>query len=617
MSQRRTEHPRLGLPPGVRELSSLRPGELASLGDEASDLARISELGAPLAPAYVIALGPDVEAPLSATIEAALGLDVARPVVEIGALFTTHALAARASRAWPELVVLRRGDDVRGRVRALLRALESPTLRVALGGSRLDAHVRVVVREDGPHGTASSVEPSTGDPDRVGVWEPGAQPHVLDRKTMRVEIPGTGELSTDTIERAADLVPRAQLALARPVEIRFGMMRGSMVVLSARRDERAACFGDAPYRRVALLTADEGPIAPLAVDCLDQALRQVEPEGRVPRVERIYARAYRAVATTAPPEPAPGSLARAAISAAQVASDVGRPLAAARQLRDTVDARIRGFAREPLDRLPSSSLVGVLRERQALVIEVMVLLERSRIATFAVVAAMEAAVGKLPRECVHALAALRRTRERRRADERLLRFARHLVDQVGEVPAVGRVPAGVRRAWDDVAKELSAVRPLGVDVRPRTYGSCDEALRAGIEEAQRHDPEAAERARREATRRLLETARSRPLGRAREALVAPLTLMLSRLADSKGELGEALASAALQLREAACAIGARLVRDGVIDEPEDALLLDATELAEALSGEPGAYAARVRLRREADARWRAFDPPRRIDQRLA
>ena len=119
-------------------------------------------------------------------------------------------------------------------------------------------------------------------------------------------------------------------------------------------------------------------------------------------------------------------------------------------------------------------------------------------------------------------------------------------------------------------------------------------------------------ARREAVRRVLATARVRPLGRAREAIAGTLAIGLAQLADIKGRMGESLATAMLRLRASACEVGAHLVEQGVLDEPEDALYLDLVEIEEAIAGEPGAYASRVRLRREADLRWRHFDPPRQI-----
>jgi hypothetical protein len=59
------------------------------------------------------------------------------------------------------------------------------------------------------------------------------------------------------------------------------------------------------------------------------------------------------------------------------------------------------------------------------------------------------------------------------------------------------------------------------------------------------------------------------------------------------------------------------VESGVVDDPEDVLYLAVAEIQEALGGEPGAYTARVRMRREEDARWRSIEPPTRLLARPA
>jgi len=231
------------------------------------------------------------------------------------------------------------------------------------------------------------------------------------------------------------------------------------------------------------------------------------------------------------------------------------------------------------------------------------------------VSALESVTGALPRDAIHALSAIRKTRTRRRGEEKLLRLARHLVDQLGEVPAPQRIPATLRRRWEDTRTELAGLRPLGVDVRPLPYGHDDDTLRAGLLDVLARDLDGVEVARRETLRRLLVTARLRSLGRAREGLVIGLTLALAQLAELKGRLGEALAESMLRLRQGAVVVGSGLAEAGTIDAPEDALYLELSELEEAVSGEPGAYAARVRLRREADLRWRHDDPPRRLSAR--
>jgi hypothetical protein len=71
----------------------------------------------------------------------------------------------------------------------------------------------------------------------------------------------------------------------------------------------------------------------------------------------------------------------------------------------------------------------------------------------------------------------------------------------------------------------------------------------------------------------------------------------------------------LRLRNAAREAGRRLADAGLVDEPDDALYLSLDEIDQGLAGEPGAYAARVRLRREDDARWAKWTAPRRIEPR--
>ena len=103
-----------------------------------------------------------------------------------------------------------------------------------------------------------------------------------------------------------------------------------------------------------------------------------------------------------------------------------------------------------------------------------------------------------------------------------------------------------------------------------------------------------------------------PLGVA--PCVAQMTL-LGRLAKAKGAVAEALAVALLRLRAAALEAGRRLVNDALLDAPDAARYMPLDEIEQALEGELGAYAARVRLRREDDTRFRHFNPPRRVPGR--
>lgn len=609
----------LGTLAGVRDLASLRRDELLAMGEEASDLAQVVDLGVPLGAIWVIGLSDDAEGRVLAAVSAALALDLPRPVVELSGFYTTHALGARCWRVWPRRLALRRGDDVRVRVREFFRVLESSEVLVALGGVRTEVGIRVTVRDEGPAGWAASVDPRSGDPDVVAVGAEAGAPFLLDRKTMRLLREGGGELRVDVVERAADLADRAQLALGRPVELAFGHLRGRLVVFAVRRLELAPCFTDGSFKRVWLLSSDEGPIAPLAIEALDKALRPLRGSlADVPQVVRYYARAYRRAdrAGARDEDRAGASLVRAAARAAQIAADLARPVAAVRAFEERLEDRLAEFDRQQFGNADAPTLLAALRDRQRLVVEAVALLESARIATLTAVSALEAACGTLPRECVTGLAAIRKTRARRRVEERLRRFARHLVDQLGEIPEPHRIPASMRRRWDETRAELANVRPLGLDVRPLPFGASDRDLRAVLISMLETTPDAEETARREAVRRLLATARVRPLGRARETLARSVVLGLSQLAEVKGRLAEGLATSLLRIRAAACAIGARLVEQGILELPDDALYLDVGEIEDAICGEPGAYASRVRLRREADLRWRHYDPPRRLAARV-
>ncbi len=599
---------------GLRALGTLSRDELRALGEEAVDLAKVIDLGVPPAPIWVVGLSAEAEGRTVAAVAAALRVEEPAPVVELSGFFATHALELRCRRVWPGRVSVRRGEDLPTRVAEMFRVLDSEALQVALAGARTEAGVRITVRDEGPCGWAASIDPASGDPEVVAVGVEGEMPWRLDRKTMRVVGDGSAPLPAEVVARAADLADRAQLALGRPVRLRFGHRRGRLVVHGVRPFTVAPSFTDSSFRRVAMLQADEGPIAPLAIDALDRALRgQGDDEARV---SRHYARAYRRADVEPARERGSGiSLLRAGQRAMQVAADLAAPAAAVRAFEEQLAARLHSIDREVPPAMDAAACLAALRDRQRLVVDVFTQLESARLATWATVSALESVTGALPRDAIHALSAIRKTRTRRRGEEKLLRLARHLVDQLGEVPEPHRIPATLRRRWDDTRTELAGLRPLGVDVRPLPYGHDDDTLRAGLLDVLARDLDGVEVARRETLRRLLVTARLRPLGRAREGLVIGLTVALAQLAELKGRLGEALAESMLRLRQGGVLVGSRLAEAGTIDAPEDALYLELSELEEAVSGEPGAYAARVRLRREADLRWRHDDPPRRLTAR--
>lgn len=610
-------------PAGARPLDALGPGDLDALGDEVDDLGALARAGVPVAPGLVVSFdgaprevaralvdalaSPPPEPPVIGSVPPP---PMARTVLKLRPWFRTMALAQRAEGLWPALADASDPEEVEERVAAAFDGVRSPAMAAALARSPGSLWMRALVCDDGAFGRASSVDPDDGDPDSVAVWLPERSAWRIDRKTMRTVEEGGGPLARSVLERAADLADRAQLALGRPVEIDWVLSRGRPVVARVRPMAPVWRFTDEGWRVVELLWHDEGPIAPLAVDALDKALREDDDPLDVLRVRRVFARAYRRV------EAGRGrqggrreSFTAAAARAAQVALDVARPISQARDFGKTLDERLAAFDTDDLSAMEDTGLLRALRERQGVVIEAYELLDRGRKATATVLGALEAALGTVPRDCVHGLAAIRRTRARRRLDDKLARAA----NQLGVLPDdLSTLPPKARRVFDELRRQLAGRRPLGLDVRPLDYGTSDVALVEGMRAAVDGRSERAEREQRQAIRRLMATARSRPLGRGRAALARTLTLMIERLADAKGQVAEGLAEASLRQRAVAIEIGRRLVDHGVLDEAEDVLFLYVTEVQDALSGEPGAYAARVRLRREADARWRHFGPPTRL-----
>jgi hypothetical protein len=97
--------------------------------------------------------------------------------------------------------------------------------------------------------------------------------------------------------------------------------------------------------------------------------------------------------------------------------------------------------------------------------------------------------------------------------------------------------------------------------------------------------------------------------------VRGLLSLFDRLATAKGEIADAMSLALLRLRVCACEAGARLVDEGILEQPDDALYLSVAEIEEALRGEAVAFASRARARREEDARFRNLRPPRRLAAR--
>ena len=637
--------------PGVRWLPSVTESDSATLGAEAEWLARLADAGVPIAPAWLVPCGRDdgwVELLVAVLTEALSSVSTvgAVPRLRIGPWFASRAAQSRFGRDFPHLADVCDVEGASEAARTLSRSL-GRSLGTLDGrpGALEGVYVRIVAlgvgaTDDPAHdvtcGFAASAEPRDGDPDMVSVWTEGARPWLVDRRTMRFASQGEPPLHDDLAARAADLVDRAQLVLGRAVEVRWIVANERLHVAAVRELALTPRFTAAAYRRVALMAEDEGTVAPLAVDAVDKALGRDDAAADEPRVRRVFARPYKRIDGATPAGGVLGAsqgspLARAGRNAARVAGDVAAPLAAARRFTSELSSRLAKLDGVALHGLDDGALVAQVRERQRLAIDALVLLDRARIATLAALPAIEAAAGDLPRDAYIALAAPRATRERRRAHERIEQLAVKL-SEAGIRPGtpVGALPAALRRQWDETRRAVADVRPLGLDVTPRAYGESDATLDAalpvvGTAAARAFTPfasavlpgehELREEARRAAVRRLCDTARAHSFGRSREAMVRTVALVLSGLADAKGEVAEALALGLLRMRAAAVIAGERLCETGILETADDALYMDVEELEQALGGEPGAYAARVRLRREDEQRWARYEAPRRLRAR--
>jgi hypothetical protein len=453
---------------------------------------------------------------------------------------------------------------------------------------------------ENPRGVAASLEPSSGDPQLVAVIPEGeAEAFWVDRRTMRIqEWPRTSLALEDDIVLAADLADRAQLALGEPVLIRFGQHEGRLAVEAVRRLEARLTFTNASYRKLSPLASGSGTLAPLSVDAIDRALRLEADHGDEPRVRRIFARAYRRIDAHHTPWSERGREALRALGAlARLGRDVTLSLADARKFRSELATALGKHDAVDLARLDRADLVDALRGRMALVTAALVLLERARLGTLSLLPALEALCGVLARDLIDTLADPQRTPERRAIEARL----REVAERKGASAEVER--QALRRT-------LRHLRVLGMDVRPDVMGADDAHLDAAIVEAVQHEHEASDAARKRAERSVLAQAARGPLGPLGVAPAGGLVVLIGRLAQAKGAVAEGLSAALLRLRAAGLEAGRRLAQEGILERADDALYMPLDEIEEALEGELGAYAARVRLRREDDRRWRNFRAPR-------
>lgn len=585
-------------------------GERAlSLGEEAREIVRLVQARVRGFDGFVIAARSGGLAELERAVAAARrqgGGAAVRP------LFATTG----AARAFEEQVAVNLDvvDDAGAAelIRVLDDALRAPALRAAFGGART-IPIRVAPFEIGTLGEASSVGPHDGDPDHVGVRLNGRAWYRVERKSGRTVHEGDS-LDAARVESLADLVDRCQIVLGRPLSIEWCIHDGRPAIISLRPLRPALTFTDAPLRRVAIVVADEGTVAPLAIDALDRGLCRVREREPGAIATRVYARPYRRLELEGRWLGGPmGAVSSATSAAAKVAYETAVAILADSEFCKAADERVARFDVADLGELDDEELLRAFEERHALVAEAFGRLDSCRELTRKAIVALEIAVGPLPRECYPALSTPKSTRERLRVGVELADLARKIGADIQHDDVRSRLDAANAKRWDELRTQLRFMRPLGIDVVADAIGSSDACLRAALVCAPaRKRIDALEEARWSAIRRVLGKAQSQPFGAARAGVVSSVGLVIDRIVTSKGRLAEALAASLGRMREAALEIGRRLVDRASLDASQDALYLAQRELEEALRGEPSGLAARVRARREDDERWRWFDAPRRL-----
>lgn len=463
----------------------------------------------------------------------------------------------------------------------------------------------------------SSCDPADGCPDVMVVSSPAGEDRlVIERASMRPMEGQEHDWAFDVIDQATTLCDRAEHALGTPVTLELSRDGRALACTGASRVVPVPAYLPAPYRLISILSRDEGPIAPLAVDALALALEK-DTEGGV---LRVFARAYRRVSDARSSSDAPRpSLVAATRRAAEVALDATEPLGEARSLRAGVVQRCVEIDAVDVARLPSSSLGRALRLRRELVAEPQRWLDRARGATGAALDVMRSTIGTIPEDVIADLVAVRAPEERRRREEELARFGREAIaacrDDAERLAALaqGVVPPRMHEHADQLRTRLADLRPLGLDVRPIPYGSSIASLCMAADQlARAEDPEERRRRAHDAIVAMGPRGVTSP---ARQGLVRGLLSLFDRLATAKGEIADVMALCLLRLRTCACEAGARLVDEGILEQPDDALYLSIAEIEEALRGEAVAFASRARGRREEDARFRHLRPPRRLAAR--
>lgn len=601
------EHPERG-PADTRAVADLTLERALALGEEARAIARLQEAGLRAFEGHLVDLRPETLDAVVARIRAELGADrqvLLRPFHPT----SRAALALRA--AWGDSGTPIDGSNVGDLPDRLAAVVGSAEVRAAFGGSRTFA-LRVIPIDAGTLGRATSTDPIDGNPDLVGVARFTESPYRVERKSGRVLAEGEGLIST-LVEDVADLVDRAHMILGRPVTLEWALVGGRPRLLTVSADRVRYAFAGAPLRRVALVAADEGCVAPLAIDALDRGLSRL-CEREAGTASRVYARAYRRLDVAGRLLGSKmGSVPTATSTAAKVAYEAAVAIHADSEYCRGADETCARLRLTELTDLADEELLLALDQRHALVSEAFARLDASRELTRRAILALEIAAGPLPRECYPALSSPKHTRERAKAINVLAELGRH-IGSLGDAGSVrARLDGEAARRWDDARKKLAHLRPLGIDLVAVEIGASDASLHAALSAMpSRHRVDAVEEARWAATRRVLGMAQSQPLGAARAGVVSSVSLVLDRIVASKGRLAESLASGLGLLRCVAVEVGRRLCDRALLDAPADALYLTQAELEDALRGEPSGLAARVRSRREDDERWRNFDAPRRL-----
>ena len=601
----------------ARPLLDLPPSDLEWLGSEALDLHALARGGLPVVNALVLPLGGEAAiSRLRSAIEQ--GFALGYPALRLRILTASSGAAERLRARLGVYPDLHPEGPWQAQVEELERSITDPDLQSVLGSFLRGLALRIAPCDRGQGGRAASTDPVQGHPEELRVWsyEGAGATWRVERRTLRALSFGGGGLDEAQVMQIADLADRAQLQLGRPVEIEWCYRRGAPAILAIQPLVLRPSFSTQAWRRVVLMDDDQGTIAPMSVEILDGALQaEIAYEGEHALVRRIYGRAYRRVEGVSSRVTAAARMAtflRAAARTARVARDLTAPLAAARDFRSHLETGLADLDLVCLDDAPNDRLIDVLRDSRSWAVEAGRLIERARRATGTLLASLENIVGRIHREELRVLAAPRAGRLRMRGQKALLALAQLIEEERGEIEGRAALSPELQARWDEVEQSLRSLPSLGIDIARAPWGEDHETLLRVLRSVHDNDPFVRERARRATARRLLGLARQRPLGRGRQATVAFVLLLLLRLAKTKGELAEGLAEALLRLRRSALECGRRLVDRGVLDAAEDALYLTTVELEDALSAQPGAYAARVRLRREDDARWANFYAPERI-----